>query len=225
MPDRSKSSAFSRFTTYVPNPLSLAASHASAPSPAPAASNPTPPPSKASNALEALVSADAGRSRMNSVDRGSPSAPENPRRSSADREGVDASVYGTPDAETTNPWSQRHSLQTGNAPYYAADSLPPLSTTYDSFDAPSSSNSNRSSSFVSTRDRLSHSLAGTSIPEAGGRYATDYGTRMRHKKDVSRALKFTVAGIGLGEKGMVGLAKPQDGDPGRVAVAGRTCAS
>lgn len=226
MPDRPKS-AFSRLATYVPNPL---ASHSTAPPTGAASANTTPQPSKASNALEALVSADAGRLRMNSLDGNFPAAPDNSRRSSTDREGVDSPIYGTPDTATANLWSQRQSLQPGNASYWATDSVPAHPSTYDpaySFDAPSFSNSSdhyhKSSSFVSSRDRLSHSLAGTSIPESGGRLVNDYGARMRHKREVSRALKFTVAGAGVGDRGMVGLAKPEDGDPGRVAVAGRTC--
>lgn len=169
---------------------------------------------------------------MNSLDGGVTAAPETTRRSSADREGVDSPVYGTPDTATANLWSQRQSLQPGTASYWAADSVPAHPSTYDSaysFDAPSSSNSSdnyhRSASFVSNRDRLSHSLAVTSIPESGGQAGNDYGARMRHKREVTRALKFTISGVGLGDKGMVGLAKPEDGDPGRVAVAGRTCTS
>ena len=224
MPDRPKS-AFSRFATYVPNPL---ASHSPAPpSNAPPINSATPA-SKASNALEALVSADAGRIRMNSLDRGIPAAPETSSRSSADRDGVDSPVYGTPDTATGNFSSHRQSLQPGNAGYWAADSFPHTSDTTYSFDPSSSSNSSdpylKPSSFVSNRDRLQHSLAGTSIPESGGRYIHDYGARMRHKREFSRALKFTVAGVGIGDRGMVGLAKPQDGDLGRVAVAGRNCA-
>ncbi|KAK4055079.1 SEA (Seh1-associated) complex subunit [Microbotryomycetes sp. JL201] len=41
-------------------------------------------------------------------------------------------------------------------------------------------------------------------------------------KDMSRCLKFSVS-AGLRDRGMVGLAKPPDGDKSRVAVAGRTC--
>ncbi|KAM0793621.1 hypothetical protein ACM66B_001054 [Microbotryomycetes sp. NB124-2] len=44
----------------------------------------------------------------------------------------------------------------------------------------------------------------------------------RKLKDMSRGLKYTV-NAGARERGMVGLAKPTDGDKTRVAVAGRTC--
>lgn len=67
----------------------------------------------------------------------------------------------------------------------------------------------------SSWDYHSASNGSSPVPLGGG----------RKRRDASRALSFTLPGTVSGDRGVVGIAKPREGDHGRVAVAGKTCRS
>lgn len=71
------------------------------------------------------------------------------------------------------------------------------------------------------------SLGGSSWDNHSGSRGTSPGALGggRKRRDASRALSFTLPGTVSGDRGVVGIAKPKEGDHGRVAVAGKTCAS
>lgn len=73
------------------------------------------------------------------------------------------------------------------------------------------------------RNYLSPDSSGENPSAFRGRYGAPRSTSATRRAERSRGMKFNVSATVTGDRGMVALAKPREGEAGRVVIAGRTC--